>query len=84
MENAFLNPALDAGGKAMVVPDLDTHRALSPAGEHKPMSMYWIRRIRDGDVVVAEPPKPVPPPIPAIPAMAPIAPATVKAAAAKT
>jgi len=40
-------------------------RPLSPQGEHVPETTFWHRRVRDGDVVLAEPPVP-PPPRPAI------------------
>lgn len=35
-------------------------RLLSPQGEHVPEITFWHRRVRDGDVVLADPP-PVPP-----------------------
>jgi hypothetical protein len=31
-------------------------RLLSPQGEHVPEITFWHRRVRDGDVVFAEPP----------------------------
>ena len=31
-------------------------RLLSPQGEHVPEITFWHRRVRDGDVVLAEPP----------------------------
>jgi len=37
-------------------------RLLSPQGEHVPEITFWHRRVRDGDVVLAEPPAPPPPP----------------------
>lgn len=55
MENVFLKPALDANGNAMVVPDPDTHSPLKAEGEWKPMSMYWVRRIRDKDAIESVP-----------------------------
>ena len=36
-------------------------RLLSPQGEHVPEITFWHRRVRDGDVVLAEPPAPPPP-----------------------
>ena len=36
-------------------------RLLSPQGEHVPEITFWHRRVRDGDVVLAEPPPPPPP-----------------------
>jgi hypothetical protein len=53
-------------------------RLLSPKGEHVPEITFWHRRVRDGDVVLAEPPA-SPPPAPrgvvsaAIPAADPAA-----------
>ena len=53
-------------------------RLLSPEGEHVPEITFWHRRVRDGDVVLAEPPA-SPPPAPrgvvsaAIPAADPAA-----------
>jgi hypothetical protein len=41
-------------------------RLLSPAGEHVPDITFWHRRLRDGDVVPADPPAP-PAPAPAQP-----------------
>lgn len=66
MDNVFVKPA-QAGA---VVPDPDTHLPLNAEGEWKLHSLYWERRIRDVDVVIAEPPKekpatakaPAPPP----------------------
>ena len=36
-------------------------RLLSPQGENVPEITFWYRRLRDGDVVLAEPPAPPPP-----------------------
>jgi hypothetical protein len=36
-------------------------RLLSPQAEHVPEITFWHRRVRDGDVVLAEPPGPPPP-----------------------
>jgi len=36
-------------------------RLLSPQGENVPATTFWHRRVRDGDVVLAEPPA-LPPP----------------------
>jgi len=33
-------------------------RLLAPQGEHVPEITFWHRRVRDGDVVLAEPPAP--------------------------
>jgi len=35
-------------------------RLLSPQGEHVPEITFWYRRLRDGDVVLADPPAPPP------------------------
>ena len=32
------------------------NRLLSPQGEHVPEITFWHRRVRDGDVVLADPP----------------------------
>lgn len=53
MNEVFIKPALDGA----VVPDPLTHAHLAATGEWKPHSTYWICRIRDGDVVVCEPPQ---------------------------
>ena len=46
-------------------------RLLSPQGENVPEITFWYRRLRDGDVVLAEPPAPPPPaPRPAVTATA--------------
>jgi hypothetical protein len=39
------------------VKDPETRRPLADEGEHKPKSPFWMRRLRDGDVVEATPPK---------------------------
>jgi len=49
VKNIFVKPAADG----LVVPDPDTHRSLKAEGEWKPETMYWVRRLRDGDVVEA-------------------------------
>ena len=46
-------------------------RLLSPQGEHVPEITFWHRRVRDGDVVLAEPPAPPPPRPPAPVAVVP-------------
>jgi hypothetical protein len=51
MENVFLKPACDAEGNAMVVPDPETHLPLKAVGEWKALTTYWVRRIRDVDVM---------------------------------
>ena len=57
-------------------------RLLSPQGEHVPEITFWHRRVRDGDVVLAEPPAP-PPPQPRPPAAVAVVPPVVDQAAAR-
>ena len=57
-------------------------RLLSPQGEHVPEITFWHRRIRDGDVVLAEPPAP-PPPQPRSPGAVAVVPPVVDQAAAR-
>lgn len=63
MDNVFVTPARDADGKPMVVPDPHTFKPLGADGEWKPLSPYWVRRIRDQDVVAGEPPKEIAAPV---------------------
>lgn len=52
----FVKPA--AG---LVIPDPDRHDVLPAEGRDVPSSDFWLRRLRDGDVVDAEaPPAEVP------------------------
>ena len=37
--------------KDVVVRDPETRRPLAAKGEEKPKNTYWLRRLRDGDVV---------------------------------
>ena len=53
METKYLKPAKD-----MLVRLENATRHLLAEGEHVTMSAYWRRRLRDGDVVKATPPKP--------------------------
>jgi len=57
-------------------------RLLSPQGEHVPEITFWHRRIRDGDVVLAEPPAPPSPP-PRPPVSVTVVPPVVDHAAAR-
>lgn len=57
-------------------------RLLSPQGEHVPEITFWHRRVRDGDVVLAEPPAPLPSP-PRPPAAVVVVPPVVDQAAAR-
>lgn len=47
-DTAFLKPA----APHLVVRDPETRQLLAADGEPKPLSTYWCRRLRDGDVVV--------------------------------
>ena len=49
----FIKPTSDA----VTVRDPDTGRPLDAAGEVKHKTAYWLRRLRDGDVQIATPPK---------------------------
>ena len=53
METKFLKPA--AGMKVRLE---NATRHLLAEGESLTMSAYWRRRIKDGDVIAAKPPKP--------------------------
>ncbi len=49
------------------VRDPQTRAFLPEAGAEAPQSLYWTRRVRDGDVVVSSPqPAPAPAPMPAV------------------
>ncbi|MGJ4971022.1 DUF2635 domain-containing protein [Bradyrhizobium sp. HKCCYLRH1073] len=56
MDNIFLEPALLAAGGVVLVRDPQTGVPLAASGEWKARSPYWVRRLRDGDVVEAQPP----------------------------
>jgi hypothetical protein len=51
----FVKPA-----EGLVIPDPDRHDMLPADGRDVPASDFWMRRLRDGDVVEAAP-KEVPP-----------------------
>jgi hypothetical protein len=44
----------------LVVRDPDLHDFLPPEGREVPDSLYWYRRLRDGDVVLSHPAAEVP------------------------
>lgn len=44
--------------EGLIVRDPVTLKPLNPAGELKPLSTYWLRRLRDGSAVVVEKPEP--------------------------
>lgn len=47
-------------GDPLVVRDPDMKDLLPPEGRDVPDTDYWQRRLRDGDVVFAQPPAPAP------------------------
>jgi hypothetical protein len=47
----FVKPA--AG---LVIPDLDRNDVLPPEGRQVPETDFWLRRLRDGDVVLTNGP----------------------------
>jgi hypothetical protein len=51
----FVKPA-----EGLVIPDPDRHDMLPAEGRDVPASDFWMRRLRDGDVVGAEPLKEAP------------------------
>jgi len=51
MGTLYLKPA-----RGRVVRDPLTGKPLPPHGGRRPYSVFWMRRIRDGDVIEAEPP----------------------------
>lgn len=55
MANMFIKPAVPGS----LVRDPVSMLPLSDGGEWKPESPFWLRRLRDGDVVSIEPEKPV-------------------------
>jgi hypothetical protein len=57
MSNVFIKPAVEGAH----VPDPHTHAGLKAEGEWKPASDYWLRRLRDEDVVETEAPAPAAP-----------------------
>jgi hypothetical protein len=55
MSNVFVTPRAIDGAPA-IVPDPQTKQPLNPRGEWKPRDAYWLRRLRDGDVIEIDPP----------------------------
>lgn len=51
-------------GATILNPDRD-NRPLNPAGEKVPLTVYWQRRLRDGDVVATPELRPAPATAPA-------------------
>lgn len=62
MPTAYVKPALGADGEPVLVrqPDHDW-LPLPPEGGFVVLDEYWARRIRDRDVIEAEPPADPPP-----------------------
>jgi hypothetical protein len=62
MQNIFVKPRLIDGAPA-VIPDPQGGPVLPADGAYKPRNAFWLRRLRDGDVIEATPvplpPKPV-------------------------
>jgi len=59
MKDVFVKPA-----PGLTVRDPGDYSALPVTGTYKPKNTYWIRRLRDGDVMETRPParpKPAPP-----------------------
>lgn len=52
MNQIFIKPV-----EGRSVRDPDTKEILNPDGEHKIKSGYWLKRIKQGDVVEAKAPK---------------------------
>ncbi len=52
MDEIFIKPVQNAK-----VRDPHTTQHLLPDGEYKPRTTFWLRRIKDGDVVIAKPSK---------------------------
>jgi hypothetical protein len=57
MQTVYVRPATNADGNSMLVRQPDRGwMPLPPDGEWVLLDEYWARRLRDGDVVEAEPP----------------------------
>lgn len=52
MQTAFLKPR-----SGFIVRDPATYKPLDAGGEVKTLGSYWRRRIKDGDVTIAQPDK---------------------------
>ncbi|WP_316207593.1 DUF2635 domain-containing protein [Bradyrhizobium sp. SZCCHNR3118] len=70
MSNLFVKPALDAEGKPVLVRDPANWQPLKAEGDYKPPTLYWLRRIRDKDVILVEQPEASPATATAPPAVA--------------
>jgi hypothetical protein len=63
MANVFVRPAMIelAGVETLaLVRDPVTFRPLKAEGENKPKTQFWLRRIRDRDVIEGKPDAPSP------------------------
>lgn len=56
MQNAFVKPSVLADGSPALVRIPGSWTPLPPEGAFVPLDEYWLRRIRDADVVEAAPP----------------------------
>jgi len=60
-EKMFLVPAgREVNGAPLLVRDPLTMAPLPPEGAAKPKNGFWLRRLKDGDVVLARPPRALP------------------------
>ena len=63
MDNRLLAPPRNAAGYPLIVRDPHSHTSLAEDGEWKPLTPFWLRRLRDGDVLDVTPAsEPVDPP----------------------
>lgn len=53
MEQVYLKP----GRAGLVVRDPDSGKPLAAEGERKPLSLFWRRRMKQGDAVKAAKPR---------------------------
>lgn len=68
MKNLFLKPAINEVGDPALVRDPLNAKPLDSAGEWKEATPFWLRRVRDGDVIDATKEKLAAKPAPAKPA----------------
>ncbi len=54
MEQMYVTPA---PGLLVPYPDPQVKKKLPPEGDWVPCSVYWLRRLRDGDVLKGKAPK---------------------------
>lgn len=53
MKNLFVKPSRDAAGDPVLVRDPLNAKPLDRDGEWKEATPFWLRRVRDGDVIDA-------------------------------